>query len=132
MVDAPLARLTVSGFKGPAYKVKQADNLWDQNALELESEEIHRHAMVGGEGYVIVWPTLDPSGQPIPGQFDITLQDERTMHMVYRSARRNDPLMAAKVWRRTGTCGEPSSTTTPRSCAWSRPTWAATRSARRT
>lgn len=99
LVNAPLARLTIAGWKGPQMHIDSAERIWDFNALDLESEEIHRHALVGGEAYVIVWYGTDSQGNTIPGKFDVTLQDERTMHMIYRTTRRNDPLVAVKCWQ---------------------------------
>lgn len=101
VVDAPLSRLSIQGWKAPKSEsaINRAKALWEANALDLESEEVHRHAMVSGEAFVIVWPRIDQDGQRVAGVYDISLQDETTMHVEYETRRRNDRSWAAKVWQ---------------------------------
>lgn len=95
-VDAPLSRLHVEGFKGNS---EVARRVWDENDLDLEAEEVHRHALCAGESYVIVWPRLDvETGEPDGQVYDVALQDARNMHVEYASRRRRDRAWAAKVW----------------------------------
>jgi Phage portal protein, SPP1 Gp6-like len=103
-VEAPLARLKVSGWKGDQSQVEKATELWEENDLDVDGEEVHRTAMVAGDAYVIVWPRVDAetdadttgdSGQPV---YDIALQDSRNMYVHYGSRRRRDRQWGAKIW----------------------------------
>lgn len=105
VVDAPLARLKVVGWaKGTQDAVAAAADVWEDNDLDLEGEEIHRHAIAAGEVYVLVWartdpdtgaPEFDETGRPL---YDLSLQDARLVHVEYRSRRRRDRAWAAKIW----------------------------------
>lgn len=107
-VDALLSRLEVTGWEDvpplqlPGQLGQQlptaegvmaaaATALWGMNSLDLEQEELYRHALVSSVGYVLVWPGED--GQP-----EIVQQDPRTIYVEYGSMRRDDRLWAVKCW----------------------------------
>jgi Phage portal protein, SPP1 Gp6-like len=90
-VDAPCERLQVTGFKGDA--ADDAQELWDDNDLHLESEELHRHVVCAGEAFLLVWPSETEAGD-----FDVVVQDARNIHMEYGPRRQQDKQWAAKVY----------------------------------
>ena len=104
VVDAPLARLRVTGWHGNQADIDVADALWEDNDLDLEAEEIHRHAICAGEVFVTVWARSDPdTGEAVYDDegnlvYDIALQDSRNIHLEFHSRRRRDRAWAAKVW----------------------------------
>ncbi|MBO0702952.1 MAG: phage portal protein, partial [Candidatus Dormibacteraeota bacterium] len=114
-VDAPLTRLRLTGWRGDQALVREVEEHWTANDLDLESEEIHRQSLTAGEAYVLVWPRFDDrtgmiqiteSRNPL---MDIALQDARNVHVQYGSRRRGDRLWATKVWfdRSPGLGGQP-------------------------
>lgn len=60
-VDAVVERMKVEGFRwGEAPEAdKDAQKLWQANALDTEAPQVHTDAMVTGESYVIVWGDED-------------------------------------------------------------------------
>jgi hypothetical protein len=108
-VDAVVDRLQVTGFvpRGDAPDTDAAAALatWEANELDLEQEELYRHAQVAGAAYLIVWPrpadtgtgqATDPeTGAPL---WDVIVNDARNVHLVAGSNRR-DRRRAVKVWR---------------------------------
>lgn len=68
-----------------------AERVWADNDLDLEQEDLYRHAQVAGEGYVIVWPSDD-------GGMDVVVNDPRSVHVEYGSLRRTDVRWAVKAW----------------------------------
>lgn len=76
----------------PVTDAMLAERVWADNDLDLEQEDLYRHATVAGEGYAIVWPSEDGSG------YDVVVNDPRTVHVQYGSLRRTDVRWAVKVW----------------------------------
>lgn len=119
-VDSVLSRLQVTGWQAtqtglavPAgmdvdgvlqeqdaaredLQVAAATAVWEANSLDLEQEDLYRHALVSSVGYVLVWPGED--GQP-----EVVPQDPRTIHVEYGSMRAGDRRWAARVWLEDGT-----------------------------
>lgn len=100
-VEAPLSRLEITGWKGK--DAVTAQDLWDDNDLDLEAEEIHRQALVAGEAFVIVWPRIpnpdDLLAPPDAGPtLDIAVQDARNCHLQYGARRRRAQLWGCKVY----------------------------------
>jgi len=104
-VEAPLSRLAINGWKGDDSACSMAEELWEDNDLDVEGEEVHRHVLLAGEAYVIVWPSdeampagAEPVQSDLEAAYDILLQDARNMYVHYTSRRRRDRAWAAKVW----------------------------------
>lgn len=123
VVNAPLSRLKVVGWKAekpvseadpevqpdaegnatPDAAITEANEIWRQNDLDLEAEEIHRDALVAGESYITVWPRTDANGELVTDEdgdlvYDVLRQDARNMHVEFASKRRRDIAWALKCW----------------------------------
>jgi Phage portal protein, SPP1 Gp6-like len=104
VVEQPLTRLNVTGWKGDQSEVDRAQKLWEENDLDIDAEEVHRHVLCAGEAYVIVWPRTDPETGEVQTDengrevMDLALQDARNMHVFYGSRRAGDARWACKVW----------------------------------
>lgn len=98
VVDAALDRLNLAGAKvsteegeeNPANDALQ--KLWDEQRMSLSSDDVHEAVVVGGEGYVIVWPDAGGDG------LEIYANDPRMVHVQYDPERPRKMLWAAKRW----------------------------------
>lgn len=79
--------------------------IWEDNELGIESNEIHRAALVYGECYVMVWPSdADDAevGDDDTDTFvdiDITLNSPVNTQLFYDPENPRRKLFAAKMWR---------------------------------
>lgn len=81
---------TISGdTKAATSKIQE---LWEDNDLGIEAQEIHRAALVNGDAYVLVWPNAD-------GSVDIALNSPRSMTIVYDPESPRTKSYAVKMWR---------------------------------
>src|SRR5688572_32750661 len=59
-IDQPLYRLAVDGFEGETeVHSRAAQNIFDDNNLELDQKDLYRHMRVAGEGFLFVWKIDD-------------------------------------------------------------------------
>lgn len=92
IVDAVNDRLeigTISGdTKAATEKIQQ---VWAENDLGIEAQEIHRAGLKHGDAFVVAWPNAK-------GGFDIALNTADTMALVYDPENPRKKLFAVKVW----------------------------------
>lgn len=67
------------------------DTLWQENEMNLESDEVHTAALVCGEAFVVVWP--DAEGKP-----QAFYNDPRLCHIFYEADNPRRKRFAAKWW----------------------------------
>lgn len=89
VVNATLDRLTLKGFDAGKSTVNNAvDALWNENHLRLDSMDVHKSALVAGEGFIIAWK--GDKG------LDVYHNDPRLVHVFYEAARPKVKRFAAK------------------------------------
>ncbi len=71
---------------------EKVNNIWEQNDLALEANEIHRKALVYGDAYALVWP--DENDEMI-----ISYSSPRNTVIIYDEENRRRKLFAARTWR---------------------------------
>lgn len=91
VVDSMKERIQLTGFTVPDQYQEGMDVLWQENELNLESDDLHEAALVTGEAFLIVWP--DEIGQP-----EMYYNDPRMCHVFYESARPREKRFAAKMF----------------------------------
>jgi hypothetical protein len=92
VVDSLTDRLEIVGFElGDPALNKQAQDIWDQNLMDLVSNEVHRETFKSGDGYVIVQP--DDEGDPT---FWFNPADQ--VAVAYSDTDPGEIVMAAKLW----------------------------------
>lgn len=93
VVDTVLNRLEVANIVADN-KAAQAKitEVWDNNELGLEANEIHRRALEYGDCYALVWP--DENGDLL-----ISYNSPRTTALVYDPENPRKKLYAVKMWR---------------------------------
>jgi hypothetical protein len=92
VVDCVNDRLEIGTISGDT-KVATAkvQEIWSNNDLGIEAQEIHRMALVNGDAYVVAWPGAD-------GEIEIALNSPANMAMVYDVENPRKKLFAVKVW----------------------------------
>lgn len=92
VVEAVGNRLAIANIAGETKAATQRiSEIWRDNDLDLEAQEIHRTALVNGDAYVVAWPGED-------GQIDLALNSPRNMAMVYDRENPRKKSYAVKVW----------------------------------
>lgn len=95
VVDTVLDRLEIASVQGTDEASNAALNeIWEQNELILDQNEIHRRALVFGDCYAIVWPDDE-------GEVQITYNSPLTTIMLYDEENPRRKKVAAKVWQTT-------------------------------
>lgn len=93
VVDAVLNRLEINNIVGSTDKAtNRITQIWDENELHLEANEIHRGALTFGDCYAIVWTDED-------GDWQISYNSPRTTAIVYDPENPKKKLYAVKVWQ---------------------------------
>lgn len=92
VVDAVLNRLAIANVVADS-KVAQnkITEVWENNQLNLEANEIHRRALEFGDCYALVWPDED-------GEWRIDYSTPRSTAIVYDPERPWEKLYAVKIW----------------------------------
>ena len=93
VVDAVLNRLEISNVycdKERANRIIQ--EVWKNNELGLEANEIHRKALEYGDCYALVWPDEE-------GNTQISYNSPRTTALVYDPENPRKKLYAVKMWK---------------------------------
>jgi hypothetical protein len=83
------ARLAVSDAPAAA-----AMRVWQENRMDLRATEVHREALLSGDGYALVWPD-DVSQEPL-----IWPQKSHEIAVRYSNEKPGELDLAAKMWRR--------------------------------
>lgn len=92
VVDAVLNRLAIANVVADTKRAQdKVDEVWLNNDLSLEANEIHRKAGVYGDAYAFVWPDED-------GDWRISYSSPRNTALVYNPERPWEKLYAVKMW----------------------------------
>ena len=100
VVDAAADRLVVTGYAiegvdatEPEEKRQASDawDIWRANRMDERAGEVHREALMSGDGYVIVWPGADGAPTIYPN-------DAANMTVRYDPETPGKVMWAAKVW----------------------------------
>ena len=109
VIDAFVERLELTGFtsnqperrerENERAQIKPADPLaaaawriWERNRMDLRANEVHREALMMGDGYVIVWPDA-------AGRATFWPQEADLMTVAYDEEEPGRIARAAKVWQ---------------------------------
>lgn len=100
VVDTVLDRLELAAIAGTDETSNAKINeIWEQNELELDANEIHKRALVFGECYAIVWPDE-------LGEVQITYNAPTTTVLIYDDENPRIKSYAAKLWESTNAFGK--------------------------
>jgi hypothetical protein len=92
VVDAVQNRLEIAAVQGTSDTgSKVIDETWEFNELGLDSNEIHRWALVYGDCYAMVWPDEE-------GNIEISYNTPLTTTIVYDPEHPRRKLYALKMW----------------------------------
>ena len=96
VVDSIIDRLQVTGFSSsetqePNPQTRAAWDLWQRNQMDLRSQEVHREALLTGDGYVLVWPDKNLQAVMWP-------QLAHEIAVMYDPDRPGVLKLAAKMW----------------------------------
>jgi len=95
VVDSVLNRLEIANVMSPEERGNQILNqVWEQNDLEIDADEIHRKALVYGDCYAIVWPDET-------GEVTINYNSPLTTVIMYDEENPRIKSYAAKMWEIT-------------------------------
>ena len=91
VVDSMKERIELASITVPDSAKESMDALWEDNLLDLESDDLHEAALVTGEAYLLVQRT-DERG------VELFYNDPRLCHVWYESDNPRMKRMAAKLW----------------------------------
>ncbi len=92
VVDAVKERVKIGGVTVPENSQEVFERIWENNYLNLVSDDVHEAAMITGEAYIIVW------SDPDTGEVEIYYNDPRLCHAFYHQDHPRRMRMAAKMW----------------------------------
>ena len=91
VIDSTLDRLVIKGFDPVDKATNDAmDELWSKYRLGVDAYDVHRDALITGEGYIIAWKEGE--------QVDVYHNDPRLVHLFYMAERPKVKQFAAKWW----------------------------------
>lgn len=94
VVDATEERLNVTGFRfSDSAADGEAWRIWQANGMDSESQLNHRESLVKKRGYVIMWPSDDPSTP------NMTVEDPQSVIVEYEPGNRRRRAAALKTWQ---------------------------------
>lgn len=92
VVDSVLNRTELAAIIAPDERANQMINeIWEQNDLEIDANEIHKRALVYGDCYAIVWPDEE-------GNLSINYNSPLTTVVIYDDENPRKKAFAAKMW----------------------------------
>lgn len=96
VVDSMTDRLNLTGFQStesqePNEVTQEAWRIWQRNQMDVRAQEVHREALLTGDGYVMVWPDAT-------GKATIYPHLAHEMTVLYDPERPGVILQAAKLW----------------------------------
>lgn len=97
VVDAPIERLFVEGFRFGGREKPADDGAWDiwqANALDSESVMAHTEAVKDGRAYILVGPDEQATGYP-----QVTIEHASQVVVEHAPGNRRRRLAALKKWR---------------------------------
>jgi hypothetical protein len=94
VVDSLVDRLTVTGFDVAQQEALSAHawDIWQRNRMDMWASDVHREALLKGDGYVIVWP------DPLTGDAVFWPQEAELMAVRYDPDTPDKIVLAAKLW----------------------------------
>jgi hypothetical protein len=93
VVDSVLNRLEVSNITAETDEAnKKISDIWNMNDLQIDSDEIHRRALVFGDCYSIVWTDIE-------GNITVDYNSPLTTIMIYDDENPRIKKYAAKLWQ---------------------------------
>lgn len=96
VADAPIERLTVTGFKVAGEEEADSDlwNIWQTNGLDCDSQLGFLSAVIGARCFVLIWGDPDDDDTPI-----VTFEDPQQCAVVYEPGSRRKRRAALKRWQ---------------------------------
>jgi len=92
VVDSVNDRLEIGTISGDTkIATAKVQEIWNNNDLGIEAQEIHRMALVNGDAYVVAWPGVD-------GDVEVALNSPANMTLVYDVENPRKKLYAVKLW----------------------------------
>lgn len=93
VVDSVLNRLEIASILGTSDEANAAINkIWEDNDLVIDSDEIHRRALVYGDSYAIAWTNER-------GEVQVDYNSPLTTVVVYDNENPRLKRFAAKMWQ---------------------------------
>lgn len=97
VVDSVLNRLEIASILATTQEANEIINrVWESNDLVLDTNEIHKRALVYGDAYAIVWTDEE-------GQIQIDYNSPLTTILVYDTENPRTKRYAAKMWQENDT-----------------------------
>ena len=97
VIDACADRITLTGISMPDEGLQAAfDRIAISSDLLLEADDVHKHALIVGQGYIIVWQ--DPETEEI----EVFYNPANICHICYHKENPNRKRYAAKWWHDEG------------------------------
>lgn len=94
VADAPVERLTVTGFQPDGEPDEEAWRVWQVNNLDCDSQLGFLAAVLAGRSHVLVWP--DPADDKTPC---VTFEDSAQAIVLYEPGSRYRRRAALKEWQ---------------------------------
>lgn len=104
VVDAVGQRLEIVGWKSEDddKDATAAEQIWDDNEMHIEADDVHTQTLVKGDGYIIAWPDPNtPAEDPLAddrGPVQMFYNDATEVNVIYDGANRRKIARAAKIW----------------------------------
>ena len=93
IIDAVNDRTEIASIAGDTKAATAKINqIWKDNDLGIEAQEIHRTALINGDAYVMAWPDED-------GNMQISLNSPLNMALVYEQENPRKKAYAVRMWR---------------------------------
>jgi hypothetical protein len=93
VVDAVNDRLEIASITGDTKAATAKINeVWKNNELDLEAQEIHRKALTYGDAFAIVWPDSN-------GDLQVAYNSPETTAIVYDAENPRKKAYAVKMWK---------------------------------
>lgn len=99
VVDSMVQRLEITGWMTEGKDDKKvaaiADEIWDRNELHVEEEDLNIQTLVKGDGYLMVWPDPDETGDK---KAEVYFNDALYTSVFYDPTRRRRIARATKSY----------------------------------
>ena len=93
VVDSVLNRLEIANITANTEEAnRKIRDIWEMNDLQIDSDEIHRRALVFGDSYAIVWTDVN-------GNITTDYNSPLTTIMIYDDENPRIKKFAAKLWQ---------------------------------
>ena len=93
VVDAVNDRVSIASIIGGSEAAtKKINQVWNNNDLGIEAQEIHRSALINGDSFVIAWPDEN-------GELQISLNSPTSTAIVYEQENPRKKAYAVRLWK---------------------------------